>query len=61
MNTYARYAMLYGFGRTCSRAVNLKRNDGVTDALPGTKLMTVAVGTAMAPWFLPVYIFNELP
>lgn len=60
MNKYVHCAMIYGFGRTFSRAVNLKRSDGVTDALPGTKLVTVAVGTAMAPWFLPVYIFNDV-
>lgn len=53
-------ASAYGALRGVVRASNLKHPDGKTDALPGQKVMAVALSTLFATSLLPMYLYNDV-
>lgn len=57
---YTTSAMTYGFLRGVTRSVNLKTSDGVTDALPGSKICGVLTSVICAPSFLPIFLYNDV-
>lgn len=56
---YISTASAYGALRGVVRASNLKHPDGKTDALPGQKVMAVALSTLFATSLLPMYLYND--
>jgi hypothetical protein len=57
---YLGASFVYGYIRGIVRASNMKYYDGVSEALPGQKVMAVVVTTMFSPSFAPVYLYNDV-